>query len=201
MPPKPWIKIGSHRVLANIYSKELISQKYINPANGNEVDWGLFHATKTTVMIVPIVGHDKIVVIRQFRHAINQVIWELPAGVIDGNESPEDTAKRELLEETGYKAGRTILMRPETNLWYDPPSFALSHYACLALNCTKADQGQRLDENETIEVNIVDLQEWVIMCQSGAVVSDPMIATTFSALPFLGIKFQFTQDGEQYIQK
>jgi ADP-ribose pyrophosphatase len=48
----------------------------------------------------------RVVLIRQFRHAADGFIWEVPAGRLDGGESPETCARRELEEETGMRAGR-----------------------------------------------------------------------------------------------
>src|SRR5262245_15021114 len=47
----------------------------------------------------------RVLLIRQFRHAADQFIWEIPAGRLDAGESPEECAQRELEEETGMRAG------------------------------------------------------------------------------------------------
>ncbi len=61
--------------------------------------------------VVPILdGEDavdpRVLLIRQFRHAANGYIWEIPAGRLDSGETPEQCAVRELAEETGMSAGR-----------------------------------------------------------------------------------------------
>jgi ADP-ribose pyrophosphatase len=48
----------------------------------------------------------RVVLIRQFRHAANDFIWEIPAGTLDANETPESCARRELIEEAGWQANR-----------------------------------------------------------------------------------------------
>ncbi|MEI8176382.1 MAG: NUDIX hydrolase [Candidatus Omnitrophota bacterium] len=58
------------------------------------------------VLIVPFVGRDRIVLIRQFRPVIDSYIWELPAGTLNKGEEPARCARRELIEEIGYRAGR-----------------------------------------------------------------------------------------------
>lgn len=66
-------------------------------------------------VIVPFLDDDRIVLMRQYRYAANEALWELPAGTLEGREenarmvaveTPEECAARELLEETGYDAGR-----------------------------------------------------------------------------------------------
>ena len=56
--------------------------------------------------VVPLISKDKVILINQFRIALEEYIWEIPAGTLEKNERPERCAKRELIEEIGYKAGR-----------------------------------------------------------------------------------------------
>lgn len=56
------------------------------------------------ILVIPFLEKDKIVLIRQFRPVIRSYIWELPAGTLGKNENPLCCAKRELIEEIGYKA-------------------------------------------------------------------------------------------------
>jgi ADP-ribose pyrophosphatase len=68
------------------------------------------HATREyivhpgAVMVVPILDDGRLVMERQFRHAMGRVVLEFPAGKIDQGEAPFDCALRELTEETGYRA-------------------------------------------------------------------------------------------------
>lgn len=57
-----------------------------------------------SVVIVPVTADDEVVMIRHFRHATGRTLLELPAGLIDPGEEILETARRELLEETGYVA-------------------------------------------------------------------------------------------------
>ena len=56
------------------------------------------------VVIVAVTRQDQILLVRQFRPAAAAVTLELPAGHVDPGETPEQAARRELLEETGYEA-------------------------------------------------------------------------------------------------
>ena len=58
------------------------------------------------VAVIPLISPDKVIVVRQYRYPVNQITVEIPAGKLDRGELPLVSVKRELEEETGYKAGR-----------------------------------------------------------------------------------------------
>ena len=68
------------------------------------------HATREvithpgSVVVLPVLPDKRILLIRQYRYATRQFLWELVAGRIDNNETPQHGAARELIEETGYRA-------------------------------------------------------------------------------------------------
>jgi ADP-ribose pyrophosphatase len=61
-----------------------------------------------SVVVLPVLGDGRMVMIRQYRHAVGRYLWELVAGRIDPGEPPLRAAHRELLEETGYRARRMV---------------------------------------------------------------------------------------------
>jgi ADP-ribose pyrophosphatase len=68
------------------------------------------------VAIVAIDDTDRVVLVRQWRHAVGRALWELPAGTRDPDEPPAQTAERELAEETGLRASslRALISAPLT---------------------------------------------------------------------------------------
>lgn len=70
------------------------------------------HATREvithpgSVVVLPVLPDGRILLIRQYRHAARQYLWELVAGRIDAGEKPREAAARELIEETGFRAKR-----------------------------------------------------------------------------------------------
>jgi ADP-ribose pyrophosphatase len=79
----------------------VVRRRYIKPRSGEffERDIVIF---PQAVAILPFINAGDILLIRQFRASLNEYIVEVPAGVVDHGETPEETAKRELIEETGY---------------------------------------------------------------------------------------------------
>ena len=69
------------------------------------------------VALVPMVDENHVCLVRNDRHAVGETLLEVPAGTIDEGETPDQTAQRELAEETGYRAARiehltTLCMSP-----------------------------------------------------------------------------------------
>lgn len=59
-----------------------------------------------SVVLLPMTAPDRILLVRQYRYVVNQWLWELPAGTLEPNETPEAAALRECHEEVGKIAGR-----------------------------------------------------------------------------------------------
>src|ERR1700712_4804936 len=66
---------------------------------------------RPSVVLLPMVDEDHVVLVRQFRHSIGRELWELPAGSLDPGESAESAAARECEEEIGLAPGRIERIR------------------------------------------------------------------------------------------
>jgi ADP-ribose pyrophosphatase len=128
-----------------------------------------------TVGILPLIGKDKIVLIRQFRFPINKEIWEIPAGKLDRGEKPEIGAKRELKEETGYEA-RELKKIGE---FYLSPGYSTEYmYLFLARRLKKGEQN--LDKGEKIkEVKIFSKKEVLEMIKTRKIVDAKTVLILF----------------------
>jgi ADP-ribose diphosphatase len=58
-----------------------------------------------SVVMLPCMSDGRVLLVRQYRHAARQALWELPAGTLEPGENPRHAAQRELAEETGFRAG------------------------------------------------------------------------------------------------
>jgi ADP-ribose pyrophosphatase len=108
------------------------------------------------VNAVALTENNEVVLIRQYRHAAEEVILELPGGCVDPGEAPEEAIIRELLEETGY-AFESI--EPLCRLYANPSTSANITNSFLARGGKKV-QEQHLDGREEIEVFKVSLEEF-----------------------------------------
>jgi ADP-ribose pyrophosphatase len=105
-----------------------------------------------------------IVMERQYRHAANQYLWELPAGKLDGGEEPLAGAKRELAEETGYQAKK---WRPLVEYYASPGFLGESMKVFVAEGLRAGDA--RPEEDEEIELRLVKLKDVLKMIEKGAI--------------------------------
>jgi len=105
------------------------------------------------VCILPLLN-DKIITIKQYRYPLKKWEYELPAGMIDKGEKPLESAKRELKEETGYKAKDYKLLG---HFYPSAGSTDEKVYLYLAKNLVK--RKDKLDIAEDIEVNKFNLDQ------------------------------------------
>jgi 8-oxo-dGTP pyrophosphatase MutT (NUDIX family) len=107
------------------------------------------------VNAVAITEDNKVLMVKQYRHAAGIISLEIPGGVIDDGESPEQALRRELLEETGYRFDDFELLCTI----YANPSTADNHTYCYLARGGKKVQEQHLDEQEEIVVETFTIPE------------------------------------------
>jgi ADP-ribose pyrophosphatase len=116
------------------------------------------------VALVPMVDEQHVCLVRNDRYAVGQTLLEVPAGTIDPGESPDQTAERELLEETGYQAGRIQRIRE----WYVSPG-VMNERMYLYL-CQDLRPGPvRHQPDEQLQAVVVPWEEAVAMADEGRI--------------------------------
>lgn len=113
-----------------------------------------------------------IVVERQYRHAANQFLWELPAGKLEPGEDPLAGAQRELEEETGYKARK---WKPLVEYYASPGFLGESMKVFLAEGLVAGNPHP--EDDEQIEIRLVKLSEVLKMIEKGAILDGKTLSS------------------------
>lgn len=134
------------------------------------------------VLAVPILPNGNILFERQFRYPLNQVFIELPAGKIDPNETPLETGKRELLEETGYTAKNWVSMGLQH------PCIGYSNeviHNFLALDLSLAQH--KPDEDEALQLFELSMDEALLFIKQGKITDAKTIIALYQAHTYLRV--------------
>ena len=132
-----------------ISSKELlrtpifsVTQEVAKDPAGFEIKRAIVHHQGSAVMM-PVDARGRVLLVRQYRLPARDYMWEMPAGRIDAGETPLQTAKRELVEETGYRAKRWTRL---ASFFASPGYVAERMTVFLARDLTEGDATPMEDE-------------------------------------------------------
>lgn len=177
MSERNWVFLGSQDVSDHRIFQIRHDLYRLEPA-GLERDFVILD-TPNWVNIVPLTDDGQVVLIRQFRHGIRRDTLEVPGGMIDPGESPEEAAVRELAEETGYTADRVrFLGRVHPN----PAIQGNWSYTYLAEGCRRSAEPSP-DLFERIEVEVRPLADVPDLIRREEISHSLMV----NAFAFLGI--------------
>lgn len=111
---------------------------------------------------IPFLSDDEIILIKQYRYAISDDLLEIPAGIIEKGENPEETIVRELIEETGYKA-KTI-----QSLGWFYPSVGYTNEKIYLFRASDLQLTENKHDEE-IELEKVSFKEAISMIENGKI--------------------------------
>lgn len=161
------------RRLAVANSKWQVFLDHIVDDGGNEVPDYLVvespHAAANKVTGIALLAETagRFVLLRSYRHALGETIWDLPRGFIDAGETPADAAQRELTEETGLRCARENLI-PLGAYAPDPGTMAARAALYAAVNCEGTIR-QASDELGLDELHLIEPEKMAALVKGGEI--------------------------------
>lgn len=155
---KKWEEL-SREIAFQKYSRKIEKVIYRLPS-GRESD---FYIKKEgpAVCTLAITKNNEVIIAKQFRPGPKEILLEIPGGGVDANETPEQAAERELLEETGYRGNVQLVAES-----FDCAYSTMKRYCMVATDCEKIAEPKN-DKNEPIEVVLLTIKEFRELLRSG----------------------------------
>ena len=165
----------------HIYSGRIIvlREDILKRDDGSLTKWSVVEHPGAVAML-PIDG-DKIILVKQFRYATNEILLEIPAGTREKNESAIETARRELQEEIGKDSTNIVPFGG----FYTAPGFTNEYIDLFIARDLVPVYGVEPDEDEDIQIEIVTLNDAVDMIGTGLIKDAKTIA---ALMRFINIK-------------
>jgi ADP-ribose pyrophosphatase len=171
-----WERLGSEKLLENKYFSLRLDRLRL-PDGGIKDPYYVLERPDAAI-IIPITANDEVVLVRQYRPPLEMMELGPPAGLVEEGESPEEAARRELAEETGYTGGE---WEPLGSLASSPSLKDNWAYLFLARNIEKTAPPNP-DEHELVEVVTVPVEDLRSFVHSGKIVSSSGVAAIMLAL-------------------
>lgn len=173
MPLKPWKRVASIRDRSfPIFS--LRTDRSRSPRTNQTYDFYILESADW-VNIIPITQEGEVILIRQYRHGIQDMALEIPGGIVEPDDTPREAALRELEEETGYRAEQISAL---DHVWPNPAFLDNRCYTFLARDASPTGD-QMPDEKEDIEVLPVPLERIPDMIRLGEIRHSLVIAAFY----------------------
>jgi ADP-ribose pyrophosphatase len=149
-----------------------VDRDKVRMPNGRTVTVDVVRHPKSVVLIpVPEPGH--VILIRQYRYAVNAFLWELPAGSVDEGESPEQAARRECHEEIGKVPATVVRM----GAMFPTPGYCDEEMVFFRVSSLEEPtEAAALDEDEDIEAKTFELREAREMIRRGEITDMKTVA-------------------------
>ncbi|MEA2720729.1 MAG: 8-oxo-dGDP phosphatase [Candidatus Eremiobacteraeota bacterium] len=133
-------------------------------------------------VVFALTPDENVLLVRQYKHGVGEIITELPAGMIDADEAPEACAVRELAEETGFTGSAPEFVRT----FLADPTNATGRFHLFVMRDAVRTCEPEFDVTEDIEVEVVPVSELRAMALDGRIAGGSQVAAVLVALAHLG---------------
>jgi ADP-ribose pyrophosphatase len=164
---REWRRLGEDRVLHDGHLR-VVGRTFEMP-DGEQAEWELLGPIES-VGVLALTDEGSVVAVREYRPGPGRIVLNLPSGMVDDGERPEEAAARELTEETGWVAGTVDVVASFSamahGLW--------TKHAVVARGC-RPTGSQSLDEHEHIEPVVLTVDEVRAAVRSGEMIGTDMV--------------------------
>ncbi|MFQ5633273.1 MAG: NUDIX hydrolase [bacterium] len=171
---KKWQKLKS-KAIGNFGVFQIWQNTSFSPRTGKEHTFYVLDSANW-VNVIPITPEGKVVLIHQFRHGTEEVTLEIPGGIVDASDSdPAASARRELVEETGYDTENIIQIGEVT----PNPAILNNHCYTFLAKDVQLTYKQAFDSSEDIDVELFDLEAIPELIQNGRITHALVVAAFY----------------------
>lgn len=173
MTPRDWHRTRSE-VESDLRVFRVRRDAAVSPRTGREHEFVVLESPDW-VAVVALTDDDRLVLVRQFRHGLRRVTLELPGGLVDEGMTPEEAARAELRQETGYGDGEWAELGRLAPL----PAVFTNHVHVFLARGVRLLGVPELDPGEDIATELVPVAEVRRMVAQGEIVHAPVVGALF----------------------
>jgi 8-oxo-dGTP pyrophosphatase MutT (NUDIX family) len=176
---RPWRIVSSEYRIDTKFLRLRVDR--VELPSGVVVDEYFVRESRGFCVIFALTTTDDVLLVRQYKHGAAQIVTELPAGMIEPDETPAACAVRELAEETGYTGGPPEFVRT----FLVDPTNATAHFHLFVVRDAVCTRAQQCDVTEDIAVGLAPVDEVRAMALDGRISGASQVAAVLVALAYL----------------
>lgn len=179
---KPWKTINSKSILKTPFVS--VFSDLVELPNGMIITDFYTVGIQDASLIVAITDDNQVILTREYRYACKEIVTECPAGMVEANEGPIETAKRELLEETGYSSDNWTYLGPTLE---STSKLTNTMHLFLAKSCKRVCSQNIEDSEGNIEVMKIPLTKAIELIMSGGIKPNSSAHALLKVARMLGV--------------